>query len=139
MLFRSQVPAVNPMNLSDSDTQAVLNALKGVDVSLQNQINTANADISTLQGDVSQLQTDVNQLDADKLNKANNIPTTGQILSYDGTGQHWINSPAATVVDSVAGILPIEINNTDPNNPIVGIRAASTSQSGAVQIGRAHV
>ena len=93
-----QVPATNPMTSLPQSVQEVLDALKAVDDDLQNQINADGADISALQGDVAQLQTDVAQLDADKLDKANNIPTTGQVLSFDGTGQHWVNFVSPTEI-----------------------------------------
>jgi hypothetical protein len=43
------------------------------------------------------------------------------------TGLEWISS-------GVTGTAPIQVDNTDPLNPVVSIDAASTSQPGAVQL-----
>ena len=107
----SQVPAVNPMNLLSTNTQAVLNALKAVDVDLQGQITSNDGDIATLQGQMATAQTDIVDLQNSKLNKADNIPVSGQVLSFDGTGQHWVNFVPPTAVDSVTGTLPIEVKD----------------------------
>jgi len=129
----SQVPGVNPMNLLQQSTQAILNALKVVDDGLQSQITSNDGDISTLQGQMATAQSDINDLQITKLNKASNVPYAGQILSFDGTGQLWIDDSQGDVT-SVSGTAPITVDNTDPQTPIVGINAATTAAPGAVQL-----
>lgn len=129
----SQVPGTNPMNMLQTSVQAILNALKGVDDNLQSQITSNDGDISTLQSEMTQAQADIGDLQATKLDKASNIPNIGQILSFDGVGQLWIDDSQGDVT-SVTGTAPITVDNTDPQTPIVGISAASTSAPGAVQL-----
>jgi hypothetical protein len=129
----SQVPATNPMTSIAASTQVVLNALKVIDDGLQGQITTNNGDIATLQGQMATAQTDIVNLQIDKLDTASNVPVAGQILSFDGTGQLWVSNASGDVT-SVSGTSPITVDNTDPQNPVVGINAASTSAAGAVQL-----
>jgi hypothetical protein len=131
-----QVPATNPMTLTAASTQAVLSALKLVDDGLQSQITSNDGDIATLQGEMAQAQTDINDLEINKLNKASNTPIAGQILSFDGTGQLWVDDAQGDVT-GVTGTSPITVDNTDPQTPVVGINAASTSAPGAVQLSTA--
>ncbi len=56
------------------------------------------------------------------------------ILASDGAGSlTWVQQSEGDVT-SVSGTAPITVDNTDPQNPIVGIDAASTSAAGAVQL-----
>lgn len=130
----SEVPGTNPMTLAASNVQLILDALKTRDDALQASINANSSDISSLQGEVAEAQTDILGLQATKLDKASNTPTAGQILSFDGTGQLWINGGGGGGTTFVAGAAPITVDNTDPQNPVVGINNASTSQKGAVQL-----
>jgi hypothetical protein len=67
------------------------------------------------------------------LDGANSLGTAGQILSSTGTALQWVtNSPDGVL--GVTGTTPIQVNNTDPANPVVSIDAASTTASGAVQL-----
>ena len=118
----SQVPAVNPSTLTAASTQEVLNALKAVDDGLQSQITSNDGDISTLQGQVSQAQSDIISLEANKLNIASNTPTAGQILSFDGAGQLWVDDSQGDVT-SVTGTGAITVDNTDAQNPIVELQS----------------
>ncbi len=62
--------------------------------------------------------------------------TNGQTLianSACSNGLEWV-SVAPGNVASVTGTSPVTVNNTDPQNPVVGIDAASTTQAGAVQL-----
>jgi len=132
----TQVPATNPTTLAASTTQAVLNALKLVDDGIQTQVTGNSLNIGVLQGQMATAQTDITGLQASKLDKASNIPTPNQILSYDGVGQLWINDSQGDVT-GVSGTAPITVNNTDPQTPVVGISAASTTAAGAVQLSNA--
>jgi hypothetical protein len=49
-------------------------------------------------------------------------------------GTIWVDTTLGIAVQSVSGTSPIAIDNTDPLNPVVEIDAASTTQSGAVQL-----
>jgi hypothetical protein len=129
----SQVPATNPMTLTAASTQAVLNALKLIDDGLQTQITSNDGDIAVLQGQMATAQTDINDLQINKLNIAANVPAAGQILSYDGTGQLWIDDSAGDVTE-VNATFPITVDNTDPQQPVIGINGASTAAAGAVQL-----
>jgi len=67
-----------------------------------------------------------------------NFPTgtNGQILVVDNGetfGVKWSNAAAAGVL-SVTGTAPITVDNTDFQNPIIGVSAASTSAAGVVQL-----
>ena len=56
------------------------------------------------------------------------------LLSSDGAGNlSWI-PVAPDGVLGVTGTSPVTVDNTDPANPVVGIDAASTTASGAVQL-----
>ena len=132
----TQVPATNPTTLAASTTQAVLNALKLVDDGIQTQVTGNSLNIGVLQGQMATAQTDITGLQSSKLDKASNIPTPNQILSYDGVGQLWINDSQGDVT-GVSGTGSITVNNTDPQNPVVGISAASTTAAGAVQLSNA--
>ena len=56
------------------------------------------------------------------------------ILASDGVGGlTWVPQSEGDVT-TVSGTAPITVDNTDPQNPIVGIDAASTSAAGAVQL-----
>jgi hypothetical protein len=60
----------------------------------------------------------------------------GQVLivnSACSTGLEWVTDTPGDVT-SVSGSAPIQVNNTDPQNPIVSIDAASTASCGAVQL-----
>jgi hypothetical protein len=129
----SQVPAVNPMTSASGSTQGVLNALKVVDDGLQSQVTTNTGNIATLQGQMATAQTDINNLEIGKLDKASNVPTAGQILSFDGTGQLWVDDAQGDVT-GVNATFPITVDNTDPQQPTIGINGASTVAPGAVQL-----
>ena len=129
----SQVPGVNPMTLGAASTQAILNALKLVDDGLQTQITSNDGDIATLQGQMATAQTDINNLEANKLDIAQNDPVPNFILSYDGTGQLWIQNSSGDVT-GVNATSPITVDNTDPQQPTIGINGASTVGPGAVQL-----
>ena len=58
--------------------------------------------------------------------------TSGFVLQSNGTGIRWVAAP--TKVSSVTGTLPIVVNDTNPENPVVSINSASTLQAGAVQL-----
>jgi hypothetical protein len=59
---------------------------------------------------------------------------TDYILASNGAGiLTWVPQSAGDVT-GVTGTSPITVNNTDPQNPVIGINAASTSQPGAVQL-----
>jgi hypothetical protein len=56
------------------------------------------------------------------------------ILSSDGAGSlQWVQQSEGDVT-SVSGSAPITVDNTDPQNPVIGIDAATTSAAGAVQL-----
>lgn len=56
------------------------------------------------------------------------------ILSSDGAGSLvWVPQSEGDVT-GVTGTSPITVDNTDPQNPVIGINAASTSAAGAVQL-----
>ena len=61
--------------------------------------------------------------------------TAGYILQSNGAGAAptWVSQSEGDVT-GVSGTAPITVDNTDPQNPIVGIDAASTSAPGAVQL-----
>jgi hypothetical protein len=64
------------------------------------------------------------------------VGTNGQVLvanSACATGLEWVTDVPGDVT-SVSGTAPITVDNTDPQNPIVGIDAASTTSCGAVQL-----
>jgi hypothetical protein len=64
------------------------------------------------------------------------VGTDGQVLianSTCATGLEWVTDTPGDVT-SVTATSPVTVDNTDPQNPIVGIDAASTTQSGAVQL-----
>jgi hypothetical protein len=132
----AQVPATNPMTSATSNVQDVLGALELVDEGLQTQITSNDGDIATLQGQMATAQADINSLEINKLDIAQNDPVTDYILSYDGTGQLWIENSAGDVT-GVNATSPITVDNTDPQTPVVGINAASTSALGAVQLSNA--
>ena len=58
--------------------------------------------------------------------------TSNGLFIWNGTV--WVDTTLGVAVQSVSGTSPIAIDNTDPLNPIVEIDAASTTQSGAVQL-----
>jgi len=59
----------------------------------------------------------------------------GYILQSNGSGAAptWVPQSEGGVT-GVTGTAPITVDNTDPQNPVVGIDAASTSAAGAVQL-----
>jgi len=64
------------------------------------------------------------------------VGSNGQVLvanSACATGLEWV-SDAPGDVTSVTGTTPIQVDNLDPQNPVVSIDAASTTQAGAVQL-----
>ena len=64
------------------------------------------------------------------------IGAPGQILAVDsgGNGIEWVADSEGDVT-SVTGVAPITVDNTDAQNPIVGIDPATTAALGAVQVG----
>ncbi len=73
---------------------------------------------------------------------AGSVPTAlpvganGFVLTADSataTGLKWVANTVGDVT-SVTGTSPITVNNTDAQNPVVGIDASSTTQPGAVQL-----
>lgn len=63
------------------------------------------------------------------------VGTPGQILSVapGGTSLIWVTDSEGDVT-SVAGTLPITVDNTNPQVPVVGVNPATTATSGVVQI-----
>lgn len=61
--------------------------------------------------------------------------TAGYILQSNGAGAAptWVPQSEGDVT-GVSGTAPITVDNTDPQNPVVGINAASTTAAGAVQL-----
>jgi hypothetical protein len=56
-----------------------------------------------------------------------------QVLVSTVTGVQWVSNAPGDVT-GVTGTTPITVDNTDPQTPVVGINAASTTASGAVQL-----
>ena len=68
------------------------------------------------------------------LDCTNSTGTLGYVLESTGTGIQWVaNAPGD--VTGVTGTAPITVDNTDPQNPIVGASNATTSSNGVVQVG----
>ena len=64
------------------------------------------------------------------------VGTNGQILVADSTetfGVKWADNTPDGVL-GVTGTAPITVDNTDPQNPIIGASAASTSAAGVVEL-----
>ena len=64
------------------------------------------------------------------------VGSNGQVLvanSACATGLEWVSDTPGDVT-SVTGTTPIQVDNLDPQNPVVSIDAASTTQAGAVQL-----
>ena len=64
------------------------------------------------------------------------VGTDGQVLvanSACATGLEWVSDTPGDVT-SVTATSPVTADNTDPQNPVIGIDAASTTQAGAVQL-----
>lgn len=63
-------------------------------------------------------------------------PSNQDVLTWDTSLNHPIWAPAsgAGSVASVTGATPITVDNTDPDNPIVGVNFASTVAPGVVQL-----
>ena len=64
------------------------------------------------------------------------VGTDGQVLvanSACAAGLEWVSDTPGDVT-SVTGTTPIQVDNLDPQNPVVSIDAASTTQAGAVQL-----
>jgi hypothetical protein len=62
--------------------------------------------------------------------------TNGQILAADSAetfGVKWVDNTPDGVL-GVTGTAPITVDNTDPQNPVIGASAASTSAAGVVQL-----
>lgn len=55
---------------------------------------------------------------------------TSTLKVYDGTS--WVETGGA--VQGVTGTAPIQVDNTDPLNPVISVSAASTSAAGVVQL-----
>ena len=49
-------------------------------------------------------------------------------------GTSWVDVTTGIAVQAISGSSPITVDNTDPTNPVIGIDASSTTQSGAVQL-----
>ena len=65
------------------------------------------------------------------------VGTDGFILAANSactTGLEWVAN-SENDVTSVTGTLPITVNNTNPQTPIVGVNAATTSTTGVVSVG----
>ena len=60
--------------------------------------------------------------------------TVSALFMWDGDSWVDVTTGVPGPVQSVSGTSPIVIDNTDPFNPVVEIDAASTTQSGAVQL-----
>jgi len=56
--------------------------------------------------------------------------STDTLKVYNGTT--WVEAGGA--VDSVSGTAPIQVDNTDPLNPVISVDAATTSAPGVVQL-----
>jgi hypothetical protein len=54
------------------------------------------------------------------------------LFIWDGTS--WVDVTTGVAVQTISSSSPITVDNTDPTNPVIGIDAASTTQSGAVQL-----
>jgi hypothetical protein len=65
------------------------------------------------------------------------VGANGYILAANSactTGLEWVAN-SENDVTSVTGTLPVTVNNTNPQTPIVGVNAATTSTTGVVSIG----
>ena len=64
------------------------------------------------------------------------VGTPGQILAVapGGTSLVWVSDSQGDVT-SVSGTLPITVDNTNPQTPIVGVNLATTGNTGVVQVG----
>ena len=65
-----------------------------------------------------------------------NLPdgAAGYILQSNGDGTlSWVSNSTGDVT-SISGTSPITVDNTNPQTPVVGINAASTTAAGAVQL-----
>ena len=64
------------------------------------------------------------------------VGTNGQVLAANSacaTGLEWVTDVQGDVT-GVSGTSPITVDNTNPQTPVVGINAATTASSGAVQL-----
>jgi hypothetical protein len=65
------------------------------------------------------------------------VGANGYILAANSactTGLEWVAN-SENDVTSVTGTLPITVDNTNPQTPIVGVNAATTSSTGVVSVG----
>ena len=58
----------------------------------------------------------------------------GQRVVYDGVTWEIVGTSSGGGVESVQGIDPIEVDDTDDANPAISIKDASTTQKGAVML-----
>jgi len=56
----------------------------------------------------------------------------GQRVLFDGTNWAIVGAEAGGGVESVQGVDPIEVDSTDPANPVVSVKDAAVGQSGVV-------
>ena len=59
--------------------------------------------------------------------------TVDQVLVSTATGVQWVSNAPGDVT-GVTGTAPITVDNTDPQNPVVGVSNATTSSTGVVQL-----
>ena len=75
----------------------------------------------------------IDELAAGKVNTPLTPPLTNQVLGWNGTATEWTNSSGGSVA-GVYGTTPIVVDNSDPNNPVVEVSAASIFSPGVVQL-----
>ena len=73
------------------------------------------------------------KLGAGLVDATNSTGTAGQILSSTGTALQWINNTADGVL-GVTGTTPVNVDNTDPQNPVISVDAGTTTIIGVVQL-----
>lgn len=73
------------------------------------------------------------KLGAGLVDATNSTGTAGQILSSTGTALQWVNNTADGVL-GVTGITPVNVDNTDSQNPIISVDAGTTTTIGVVQL-----
>ena len=56
----------------------------------------------------------------------------GQRVLFDGTNWAIVGAEAGGGVESVQGVDPIEVDSTDPANPVVSVKDAAVGQKGVV-------
>lgn len=75
----------------------------------------------------------IDELSADKVESPVIPPTPNQVLSWSGTETVW-TSDAGGSVQSVSGTTPVEVDNSDPANPVVNVDPATLLLPGVVQL-----